>query len=739
MFWNKQRKKRQRLETRGYIKSPQRQGLTTSATYGGMGVRELQLRMELLVDPVISSRRSVFEPAKQLAAFAKVEQDRFLNCVDNLRNTSVELAYNFCHFAPPCLRLVGEEHWDDWIARLLAAYDDSGVSGAVKAMQDVNLYVQSITHTPASVSLEEVSRVLENFVIGLHGRRLNIEASDVFYTDTESIRLPEIAAKFDQRTDNFCLYKCMAVHQWSQTWFGTWRMNVHALVNTYKDPERALSLFHKLETARLDAHIARELPGVARAMQDLQAGYERQPLSKSWQRAITRLREADTTVRDTMFFLETVYKEPDAPADKVYQGQLNPRAAWATIRARQAREKEAFAKMLATLQRQTDYAKVDQVSNQETDARGREGFSVKEIADDTRPDGYKIELRFDDQGVEISDDVQQLLESILQDLGEIPDEYLVPAGESAHDRKTAPSEDAGSYVKNAAEIYLYDEWDHSRQKYRTAWCHLRELSVSPMYDDFVTNTLRKHRGLLKHLQRTFEALREDDKRVKRQPYGDDVDLDAVIEAFSDTQTGLEASQNLFTRSRKIDRDIAVTFMIDMSGSTTGWVNKMEREALVLLCEALEILGDRYAIYGFSGFTHKRCELYKVKEFDEAYSDAVKARISGIQAQDYTRMGVAIRHLTKLLHRVEARTRLLITLSDGRPDDQDGYRGRYGIEDTRRALIEAKFSGIHPFCITIDKQGMDYLQHMYGGVNFAVIDQIDKLPYKVSDVYRRITV
>ena len=212
----------------------------------------------------------------------------------------------------------------------------------------------------------------------------------------------------------------------------------------------------------------------------------------------------------------------------------------------------------------------------------------------------------------------------------------------------------------------------------------------------LANTLHKHRGLLKHLHRTFEALREDDKRVKRQPFGDDIDLDAVIEAFSETQKGLEASQNLFIKSRKIDRNIAVMFMIDMSGSTAGWINEMEREALVLLCESLEILGDRYAIYGFSGLTHERCELYKVKEFDDLYNNEIKARISGIQPQDYTRMGAAIRHLTKLLHQVEARTKLLITLSDGRPDDQDGYRGPYGIEDTRRALIRGQIFRDTPF-------------------------------------------
>ena len=229
-----------------------------------------------------------------------------------------------------------------------------------------------------------------------------------------------------------------------------------------------------------------------------------------------------------------------------------------------------------------------------------------------------------------------------------------------------------------------------------------------------------------------------DNEEARITVGEDIDIDAVIASFADLVNGEEVSENLFVKQRKTDRNIAVMFMVDMSGSTSGWINEMEREALVLLCESLEILGDRYAIYGFSGLTHRRCDLYKIKDFEEPYTATVKHRISSIEPQDYTRMGAAIRHLSKLLSRVEAKTKVLITLSDGRPDDQDGYRGAYGIEDTRRALIESKFLGIHPFCITIDEGAADYLQHMYGPVNFTIVDQVDKLPYKVSDIYRRIT-
>ncbi len=102
------------------------------------------------------------------------------------------------------------------------------------------------------------------------------------------------------------------------------------------------------------------------------------------------------------------------------------------------------------------------------------------------------------------------------------------------------------------------------------------------------------------------------------------------------------------------------------------------------------------------------------------------------------MGVTIRHLSKILNRVEARTRILITLSDGKPDDYDGYRGDYGIEDTRQALLEARHAGIHPFCITIDTEAGDYLPHMYGHASYVVVDEVRKLPLKVADIYRKLT-
>jgi nitric oxide reductase NorD protein len=294
-------------------------------------------------------------------------------------------------------------------------------------------------------------------------------------------------------------------------------------------------------------------------------------------------------------------------------------------------------------------------------------------------------------------------------------------------------------VYHEESAFFYNEWDHRRRHYRKNWCVLRELDVHPGSVDFIELTLKKYAPQVAQLKRTFELMRGEDRLLRRQHSGDDIDLDAVIAAYADLKSGMELSDRLLVKRHKTERDLAVMIMVDMSGSTKGWINDAEREALVMLCEALEVLGDRYAIYGFSGITRKRCEIFRIKRFDEPYAEAVKSRVAGIQPQDYTRMGVAIRHLTTLLNQVEARTKLLITLSDGKPDDySDNYRGEYGIEDTRQALIEAHRSGIKPFCITIDREARDYLPHMYGPVNWTLVDDVARLPLKVADIYRRLT-
>ena len=359
-------------------------------------------------------------------------------------------------------------------------------------------------------------------------------------------------------------------------------------------------------------------------------------------------------------------------------------------------------------------------------------------------------LFLDGNPVPIPEALRKIIEEIYEDLGSIPSSYLAVSDDMAgHYFRSLcrPAEDVlpehaqgTGYVlpEQGENIHVLDEWDHRRQGYRKRWAVLRETTAPSGSLQFAEETLAQYRGMIRQIKRQFERIRMGQSVLRRQKDGDNVDLDAALEAFSDRAAGLYPSEKVFVRLSRNKRDIAAAFLIDLSGSTSGWINDMERTALLILSEAMQVLQDRFAIYGFSGRTRRRCELFRIKGFDEPYGDAVKRRVANLRALEYTRLGAPIRHLTKLLSGVESRTRLLITLSDGKPDDYDGYNGDYGIEDTRQALIEAKRKGLHPFCITIDKAEHSYLSHMYGAVNYVFIDDLAKLPVKIPEIYRKLT-
>jgi len=698
----------------------------------------LEQRLDRHIDSALMRRNA--DPARALAELERTAQDFVLQWAEVLARTNMEMAFQFVAYADKALKAMDESSVEAWLVHAMDVYDRAGLHPAIKEMQAVDNFIRNNQQRARGMAFEEVAAVLEHFVHGLNGRRLKLEAGGTAaYTDTQNLYLPNMVTRFSLREDNFRLYKAMVCHQWAQTWFGTWRVDLARALQCYADSERALGLFHALETRRLNACLARQLPGAYREMQQLCESLNEPLVPPGWQAIVTPLEEPQAGVYDTLNQLRAIYADTGVPARLCYQGRLVPDKVAAVQASRIEREKAEFRSALARLADDRRLRLQDmglELPSPETD------ISLKQSADPDAPEGVTVELQMDGQPVSPQPDVEALMTSIRQDLGEIPEDYLVPAGDGGYRMQPHAEEDAsrdvwkGTYHEQGAHVY--NEWDFKRRHYRKNWCILREVEVSKRPAVFVRQTLARHSGLVKDIRRTFEALRGEDRLLKKQAFGDEVDIDALVEAHADTLAGMEMTDRLFTRMHKVERNIAVMFMVDMSGSTKGWINDAERESLVLLCEALEILGDRYAIYGFSGMTRKRCELFRIKHFEEDYSDAVRERISGIRPQDYTRMGVTIRHLTRLLEDVEARTKLLITLSDGKPDDYDGYRGEYGIEDTRMALIEAKRKGVHPFCITIDRQGHDYLPHMYGAVNYTLVDEVSKLPLKVSDIYRRLT-
>jgi nitric oxide reductase NorD protein len=226
--------------------------------------------------------------------------------------------------------------------------------------------------------------------------------------------------------------------------------------------------------------------------------------------------------------------------------------------------------------------------------------------------------------------------------------------------------------------------------------------------------------------------------------GPELDLDAYVDDFAARRAGRTPTDRLYLSDRPHRRDVTVALLIDISGSTDAWVSgghrglDLEKEATLVFCEALEVLGDRYAVYAFASQGARDVHVRRVKGFTDVYGEDVRRRIAGLQTQTYTRLGAPIRHLTAHLTRQRARLRLLFLLSDGKPNDEDEYEGTYGIEDTRQAVAEAQLQGIRLFCLAIDRQGSIYLPQMFGPHGYRILWEITQLPQRLPELYRRLT-
>ncbi|MGE3076757.1 MAG: nitric oxide reductase activation protein NorD [Dehalococcoidia bacterium] len=330
-------------------------------------------------------------------------------------------------------------------------------------------------------------------------------------------------------------------------------------------------------------------------------------------------------------------------------------------------------------------------------------------------------------------------------------------------------------------VYYYDEWDFRAQDYKPRWCAVKESKLEEGEDNFYENALREHAGLVAQTRKQFELMKpEMFRKLKRLPDGEDFDLDAAIEWMIEKKAGASPNEKIYWRRNKIERDVAVAFLIDMSASTdeeinkrekkyddddydddprkylSWWVSKrrqeltsppkriidLEKESTVLLMTALETIGDQYGIYGFSGYGRDNVEFFVIKDFNETLDHKIKNRLDKVTPIRSTRMGPAIRHATYKLMETDAKVKILVLLSDGRPQDHGYGRDRtekeYAIHDTKQALNEAKREGITPFALTVDRAGHDYLKTMCEDMGYEVVADIEALPSRLPALYRRLT-
>ena len=288
--------------------------------------------------------------------------------------------------------------------------------------------------------------------------------------------------------------------------------------------------------------------------------------------------------------------------------------------------------------------------------------------------------------------------------------------------------------------HLIDEWDYRKKDYLKNYVRIKPqvtLNVVPMeLPKRLKKTVKKIQGELDLLE--LERIKND-----RLPYGDEINIDTWID-YSGHQNKSMHHQNFYTTYEKKTRDISTLILADVSLSTEGGITQDVRiidvikDGLMVFSEAMEKLQDKFAIYSFSSLQNKKVYFNIIKNFKDKYNDLIRGRIDSMQPYYYTRLGAAIRESAKILDKQQSSTKLLLIISDGKPNDEDRYDGRYGIEDTKKAIEELKKKGIISFCITVDVDAKEYLSYLFGRNGYAVVRDGQKLPKVIPEVYINLT-
>jgi nitric oxide reductase NorD protein len=286
------------------------------------------------------------------------------------------------------------------------------------------------------------------------------------------------------------------------------------------------------------------------------------------------------------------------------------------------------------------------------------------------------------------------------------------------------------------------EWDWRKQCLIPDHCRI----VPMLAADATPQALPERLGrTARRLRNQFQALAPARVWRRAQPDGQEIDIDAYLRFAADRHAGSASGGDALYRDMHSGaRDLACLLMADLSLSTDTWVNDHDRvidvirDSLFLFAEALDATGDRFGIYGFSSRKRDPVRVHTLKSFEERYGAAVRGRIQAIKPGYYTRMGAAVRHGVAMLAGQAAGRRLLLLLTDGKPNDLDRYEGRYGIEDTRQAVLAARRQGLQPFCVTIDAKGNDYLPHLFGTGGYVVIRRPSDLPKRLPLLYAQLT-
>lgn len=290
-----------------------------------------------------------------------------------------------------------------------------------------------------------------------------------------------------------------------------------------------------------------------------------------------------------------------------------------------------------------------------------------------------------------------------------------------------------------AEV-TYPEWDYRSRSYLPDHCRVLAGAASERGEAWAPDeSMHRH---IRQIRRRFEVLRPRHELMRAQADGHDLDLDALVRARCDLRAGSGALDRVHVAMRPQKHNLAATLLVDVSLSTDAWVDgyrvlDVEKEALLVLAHGLSACGDHHSILTFTSRRRAWVRLETVKAFGEPMSGAVERRIGALRPGYYTRIGAAVRHASAELARQPQRKKLLLVLTDGKPNDVDHYEGRFAIEDTRKSVQEARRLGIAVFGVTVDATAQSYFPTLFGRGGYAIVGNIRRLPAALPAIYRQL--
>jgi nitric oxide reductase NorD protein len=710
---------------------------------------------------------------------------RVLTLTKEIGAVDAEAALACFRSSARALRTVSIEQFEAWARRgLSTSRADARARRSYFSLETRGSY-EALHSGSAGLALDSVQHLLRLYVEALTGREVEVAPlaavpDEARIGDGRTIHLPSLVNEFGEDDLDFKLYKVLAAHAAGQIEFGTYERNVRAVY-------RAIAEVYANTDARDAFAIADQLLHVSESEEDTDytdpdADYRQVlklfPLPQLARRIFGTLengridRRLRLTYRGLRRDLDLIREHLGRSRPRINElpGSLVPfELLFQITMLGGARDdaRQLYGQVVSEIETiVSDYLSDQNATVADTlmaTTRVYELFKSVTPLDDSvqQVEAPEDQIEAEDESALTERMKQQQTQQMPQrrDARELFNAWNDPSPEGEPDELTgadawSEGESPEQMLSEGEVAYNYDEWDRELTDHRLGWCRVIEKRVKHGDRSFVEQTRERHKGVISSIRHQFQLMKPENlTRVTNEVDGEEFDLNAVIDYVIDRRADGQQSERIYTKRLRRRRDVAVSFLLDQSSSTARTIGRhplqpytrpgrriieIEKEGLVLMSEALEAVGDTYSINGFTSEGRRNVKFYVVKDFNEKYNDEVKQRIGGINYQNNTRLGAAIRHATAKLAKQDARTRLLIVLSDGRPYDHDYGDARYAREDTREALRQAKTEGITPFCITIDRESEAELKDLYGEVGYTIIDDVLSLPERLPGIYRRLT-